>query len=282
MSVHLTWKESHGQQETTVECLVIGPVNRAEIIAELAAELPATYGTFVLKSLGKAELIPGHLDHWICEVTYGAYGEKRRLQAGESEFKFSSVRRSYTRTTSISSRVFGPSGEIAYANLPVDANIIGWKESEKRATGVSLTEYVNAFSWRVAVPFGTATESWRREIGRLRGSVCDTGFFGYEAESVKFEDITGGVKGTHSDGASSGPLYIFELSFEQIDNIDELTIGGITVTDLKGWEVLDINDQKFTIDTDRWFLVPEVQEVKVHQVLPKKNWSAIFSLLSLV
>lgn len=282
MSVHVGWKESHGETETTIDCLVVGPETRADVYVDLGANLPATYGPFVLRKVTKCDLIPGYTDRWQVEVEYGAFREKKPLQAGESEFKFSSVRRSYTRTFSIASRVFDESGELTGANLPDDAQVIGYKELENKATGVSLTEYVNAFSWRVAVPFTTATESWRRDIGKLRGSVCSSSFFGYDAQSVKFEDITGGVRGEHSDGSSTGPLYILELSFEQIDNIDEINIGGITVTNLKGWEILDIDDQKLDVDATRHRIIPVVREVKVHQVLPIKNWSAIFSLLSIV
>lgn len=279
MPVSIGWKETHGEQEVTIDCVVTGVETRADLLAELAAELPATYGTYILQKLGRAELVPGTTDVWQTEVVYGAYRERQQLQEGESEFKFSSVRRTYTRTIAIESRVFvrnseGATEELTGDDLPIDAEVIGFKEAEQTATGVELTEYINAFSWRVAVPFSTASENWRRSIGRLRGSITDQSFFGYDARSVVFEDITGGVRG---EG-----LYIFELSFEQLDNIDSLTIGGMEITNIKGWDVIDIDDQEWVYDTVRQRLIPKVREVKLHRVHEIKDWTSIYSLLSLV
>lgn len=279
MPVEIGWRETHGEQDVTIECLVTEVETRAELFAEIAANLPATYGTYVLQKLGRAELIPGTTDVWQTEVVYGAYRERQQLQEGESEFKFSSVRRTYTRTIALESRVFirnssNATEELTGNDLPIDAEVIGAKEAEKAATGVEMTEYINAFSWRVAVPFSTATENWRRTIGRLRGSLTDQSFFGYDAREVKFVDITGGVRG-------SG-LYIFELSFEQLDNIPSLNIGGLTITDIKGWDVIDIDDQDWTYDTVRKRLVPRVRQVKLHRVDDLADWSPIFALLSLV
>ncbi|CAK9099169.1 Tape measure protein (TMP), partial [Durusdinium trenchii] len=255
-------------QETRVGTIVSGPTDRAGVFAELAANLPLTYGPFVLKSVARATLVEGQVDVWNCEIVYGAFREKKPLQEGESEFRFASARRTIRRTVSINSRAFDASGLVSPP--PEDVRIIGWKELDKRAEGIEETEYLNAFSWRVAVPFSTASEIWRRNVGNLRGSLNQSPFFGYEAGEVLFDDITGSVRGAE--------MYIFELSFQQSENIASLDVGGINVTDVGGWDVIDVDDQEIVEDTDRQMLIPKVRQVKVHEVKQKKDWTLLSQL----
>lgn len=267
MSVSLRWLEDHAEDSLTVEALVEGPENRTDLFLEILFNVPATYGSLVFNRLESATLLEGRVDMWKCRIKYAAFREKRELQAGESEFVFSSAQRSITRTWSIDSRVYDESGNVT-SSTP-DARIIGYNEQERRADGTEVTEYLNAFSWRVAVPFSVATESWRRAAGDLRGSVNQSSFFGYNAGEVMFTDITGSVRGDQ--------LYRFELSFLQGLNPGTITIGGISVPSVKFWEHLDIDDQQLV--ESNGIIVPKVRRVKVHQMKPIASWAILSSLL---
>ncbi len=277
MTVLLKYDESHGMQETTIGAVVDGPTDRAGLYVELLANLPATYGTLVLKSIESADLVEGHLDIWNCRVRYGAYQEKQDLQEGENEFRFSSMKRSIKRTISIASRCYqlNAEGTSTVETTPPDLQIIRWNPETKSADGVDETEYLNAFSWRVIVPFSTATEEWRRQVGNLRGSVCNDTFFGYDAESVLFDDITGTVTG-------SG-LYQFELSFIQSPNIADVEVGDIEVGEVKGWEVIDVSGQQLIEGTvaGREQVFPKVSRVKIHQTKPIQSFAPLAALLGM-
>lgn len=295
MSVEFRWLENHGEQETQVGVVVVGPTTRTALFVALLAELPATYGTFVFKSVDSCRLVEGTLDVWDCQISYGAFRDKRELQAGESEFRFGSSRRNVVRTVSIASRVYmlaknSISQTTAADNLvdnppPPDARIVKYTGKSSggpgdAAEGAEVTEYLNQFSWRVAVPFSTATESWRRDVGNLRGHVNSGSFFGYSAGEVLFEDITGGVKG---DG-----IYMFELAFAQTPNVTDLNVGGILV-DKKGWEYVDASKMDFQSfgplpHQDGWIprqLLPVVDAVKVHQMYPESSFAPMATLLGL-
>lgn len=267
MGVALRWTEDHAEDSLTIEALVDGPENRTDLFVEILGNVPATYGSLVFNRLESATLLEGRTDVWLCRIKYAAYREKRELQEGESEFRFASAQRSITRTYSRSSRVYDSTGEVT-SSTP-DAMIIGYNEQERRADGTEVTEYMNSFSWRVAVPFSTASESWRRAAGDLRGSTNQGSFFGYNAGEVMFADITGSVRGDQ--------LYVFQLDFLQGLNPGTITIGGISVPDVTFWEHLDIDDQQLV--ESNGLIVPKVRRVKVHQLKLISDWSILSSLL---
>lgn len=277
MAVQLTYELSHGQQETRIGAIVTGVESRADIFAALLGAIPLSYDGLIFSRLESAEQVEGQTDVWKCRLLYGSREEKKELQEGDSEFRFSSATRQITRTLSIASRCYELDEEGATVqSSPDDIQIIGFNRADgpPRAEGVQVTEYLNAFSWRVAVPFSTASESWRRSVGRLRGSVCNGRFFGYDAKTVKFEDISGAVKGAE--------LYEFDLSFQQIDNPGTINIGGITVPNVLAWELLDVDQvswKTYTAPGGRKRLVPAVARVKIHQMFPYKSWALLSDLL---
>lgn len=270
MGFALQWPESHSENSTTVEAIVDGVSTRADVLAEIVANAPWSYGGLLFNRVESADNFDGHTDVWKARIRYAAFREKKELQEGENEFNFGSGNRTITRTFSISSKVYDSSGDVT-GSTP-DAQIIGYRQDTNSAEGVQVTEYINSFSWRVAVPFSTASESWRRDAGALKGSVCDSGFFGYSAGEVLFKDITGSVKG---DG-----LYVFRLDFMQGKNPGEITIGGITVPDVEFWDHLDIDDQD--LELANGIYVPKVRRVKVHQVKYKKSWALLSAVLGFV
>lgn len=271
MSVQLTFEESHGLQESRFGILVEGPTDRAGLRAEILAELPATIsdgtGVFVLKSFDGVQLIPGHDDLWQGSVTYGAMAGKEELKTGESEFRFSSAKEQIRQTFSPSSRAYGSAGSIS----PADLHLIGYKPGENRSEGVTVTEYYNAFSWRVAVPFSVATESWRRAAGALRGTVCLGSFFGYSAETCLMDDITGSVTGAE--------IYTFDLNFLQKDHPGTISVAGISVPNVKAWETIDTVSTEKIDTTDKKRLSGAVDYVKVHYLPRVTSWSLLSDLL---
>lgn len=279
MSVDFDWTESHGMQDARFGAVVYGPTDRTGVLAELLAELPATYGPLTFQRLESADLVKGTTDVWNCRLLYGPYRDKEELQAGDSEFKFSSVKRTITRTISLASRCYeldDSDPPETVETFPADLQIIGYNPNEHTADGVSDTDYLDAFSWRVAVPFSTATESWRRQVGGLRGSVCNHSFFGYDAGEVKFDDITGGVK--------ADELYLFDLTFLRSPNIASATIGGITVPNILGWDHIDATELGIHPEVGGSGpprLVPVVSRVKVHRNYILADWSILAALLGL-
>jgi len=265
----LGWEETHSTQDTKINALVYGPATRTELFNYLLSELPLLYGTLVFKGLDSASVLANQPYLWNVRVAYGAYQDKRELQAGECEFKFTPVKRQIKRTISISSRCYDSSGAIT----PPDLQIIGWKPKDERADGTTVTEYLVGFSWRVAVPASTASESWRRAVGDLQGTTNTATFFGYDAGEVLFDEIDGGVRGAG--------MYVFTLSFVRGKNVASVNVGGITVPNVKAWEIIDADDQKIVLDTSgsKPRLVPQVERVKVHKVAEEGDWTALSALL---
>ena len=191
------------------------------------------------------------------------------MQSGDMEFEFTDSLRTVRRTISRSSRVFNAAGLMDPA--PPDAHIIGWKPESRQAMGTEDTEKVHSFGWTVIIPFSLATESWIRSLGALVGSCNNATFFGYAAGEVKFEGRRGNVR---ADGE-----YRLQMQFSQMPNIASLNVGGITVTDIKGWETIDTPEVKF-VEVDG-YLVPSVNRVKVHAGPEEKDWSQLATLLGM-
>ena len=269
MSVDLKWPENHAEDSTTLEAIVVGPTNRTDLFVEIVANIPAYYGTLIFSRLESADLVAGHLDVWKCRLKYAAFREKQELQVGDNEFRFGSANRTITRTFSLSSTVFDADGEVDPA--PADARVIGYNEQDRKATGTKVTEYINSFSWRVAIDAETVSESWRRDAGNLKGSLCTDTFFGYPSGEVLFKDMTGNLKG---DG-----VYVFNLDFLQGENPGDITIGGINVTGVEFWDEIDGDDQKLI--EENGIIIPEVRRVKVHRMKRKSSWSLLTSLLGM-
>lgn len=269
MSVVQDYTEKHGDDYAEIGVIVSGPTNRASLLIDLLANLPTSYDTFSLQKIESAELIEGRFDTWRARIRYGAFREKSEMQSGDMEFEFTDSLRTVRRTVSRSSRVFNADGVMDPA--PPDANIIGWKPESRQAMGTEDTERIHSFGWTVIIPFTLATETWIRSLGALVGSTNDDTFFGYAAGEVKFESRRGNVR---ADGE-----YRLQMSFSQLPNLASLDVGGITVTDIKGWDVIDTPETKFV--EENGVILPRVDRVKVHAGPEEKNWSQLATLLGM-
>lgn len=275
MSVLIKWPERIAPGQAEVEAIVTGADDFEDALSQLASDLPAAWGDMGLSTIGTLETVPGVDGMWIAKPVYKIVPDKPnggQLKSGEFEFAFSSSRQSIKRTISIESVCYDADGLMS--TPPQDAQLINCDPKTGAPRGVDVVEYLNAFRWRVAVPFSTAAESWRRSVGRLRGSLNQEAFFGYDAQSVVFEDITGSVKGNE--------LYVFDLSFTQKDHQEDVDIGGIEIAEIDAWSVIDVETepQVQTIGgTDQ--LLPKVTRVKIHRVNPVASWSSIISLLGM-
>ena len=89
------------------------------------------------------------------------------------------------------------------------------------------------------------------------------------------EDITGTVTGAET--------YTFELAFVQKEHPGTLSIGGISVPNVKAWEVIDVSDMTFKVATigGKKRLIPVVSRVKVHYPEIATSWSILSSLLGM-
>src|SRR5690606_1985363 len=138
-----------------------------------------------------------------------------------SEFYFANGSRTFTRTYSRSSVAYDSGGQMSPA--PSDVQVIGWNPSSRTADGVEDDETLNSFGWNIIVPFTTATASWRRQLGELRGSVNGSAFFEYPAGEVLMQDARSVVR---ADGE-----FRIEMNFLQYPNETNLNVGGITVAE---------------------------------------------------
>lgn len=267
MSVVQDFTESNSQDSATLGFLVAGPTDRNGVFAELLAELPTTYGALSINRFESVDLIEGHVDLWRARIRYGLFREKSEMESGDMEFRFTGATRQVTRTISRASRSYDSGGE--ESPPPPDLRIIGWKPESRSAQGASVGEPVHSFGWTVIVPFTLATASWRRSVGQLIGSVNSGTFFSYAAGEVLFERINDTVR---ADGE-----YRIEMSFSQSPNLTGVSIGGITVPLIRGWELLDVPETKF--DEYKGHLVPVITRVKVHEVYPSASFSPLSSLL---
>ena len=214
MSVNQDWVERHDEQSTLVGFIVTGPTTPNGVAAELMAEIPTTYDWRVLNRIQSIELVPGTSDTWMCTVKYAAYQEKRELQSGDMEFRYQTGGEQTRRTISITSRVFDADGLISPA--PSDAHVIGWNPASNSAEGVTVDERAYQFGWTVIVPFATATETWRRQVGELVKTVCSGTFFGYAAGEVRLDQVSGTVRGAAD--------YRMELQFSRRPNFGLLLL----------------------------------------------------------
>ena len=272
MGVLINWPERIQPGQTEIEVIITGQETAAEALDELAAELPASWGDMGLSTIGSLDRVPGQIDVWKAKPVYKLVPDKPnkgQLQPGEFEFAFSSSRQTIKRTVSLESVCFPEPDE-----PPHDLQLIGCDTKTGAPRGVDVVEYLNAFRWRVAVPFSTAVESWRRTVGGLRGTLNNATFFGYDARSVKFEDITGSVK--------ANGLYVFDLSFTQKDHQTGVTIGGISVGTVDAWSVIDTETEpeEQTVN-GKTELLPKVKRVKVHRVDRVADWSLITAILGM-
>lgn len=276
MSVAIRWPERVSPGQTEIEVIVTGAETYSDAITELSEELPAAWGDMSLSTIGSLDIVPAVSGMWIAKPIYKLVPVSQRernggqLQSGEFEFAFSSSRQTIKRTVSLESKCFDSGGEIS----PHDKTLINCDPKTGSPRGVDVSEYLNAFRWRVAVPFSTAAESWRRSAGELRGSLNQSAFFGYDARSVMFEDITGSVK--------AGDLYNFDLSFVQKKHQTSVTIGSISVGTVDAWSVIDVETEpeEQTISSKKQ-LLPNPTRVKIHRVDPISSWSLITSILGM-
>jgi len=265
----LRYPETQQESGCIIEALVGGVTTRADLVAEVVANTPASYGNLVFNKIDSAELIEGTLDQWKCKLRYAQFRDRQPLAPGETYFQFGSAQRTIRRTISRSSRVFDDASGTEQTYF--DNQIIGFNEQTLRAEGVDDTEYINSFSWRVAVPFSTATESYRRSLGALRGSVNNAPFFGYPAGEVQFKDITGNTQGAE--------VYVWRLDFLQGVNPGNVTVGGILCSNVTFWEIFDIDDQQWYLDESKWLWYPRVRRVKVHKIKRDADWTLLSTLL---
>ncbi len=273
MAVTVRWPQTVTEGRFDTEVFVDDAETFEDALAQLTSDLDASMGGFSLSTLGSVDAVPGVPGLWIAKPIYKLVADKPNkgvLQSGEFEFSFSSVKQSIKRTVSIESKCFEASGE----TNPHDKQLINCDPKTGVPRGADVTEYLNAFRWRVAVPFSTAAESWRRSVGELRGTLNQSSFFGYEARSVMFDDITGGVK--------AKDLYNFDLSFTQKTHQTGVSIGGITVGNVDAWSVIDVETEpeEATISSKKQ-LLPKVKRVKIHRVDRIADWSLIASVLGM-
>ncbi|WP_437224658.1 hypothetical protein SH661x_003726 [Planctomicrobium sp. SH661] len=278
-TTYLTWSESVSPNRLEVEAIVEGAESYQDAVNAIVEGLPATIGSMQLSNISKMDRIPGNPNSWRVMTVYAINKAKENngeLASGEFEFAFSSSRQTIKRTVAYETRhIFvDPEEGVVETNIS-SSNLIGYNKKTGQINGVDEPEYLNAFRWKVAVPFSTASESWRRSTGKLRGSLNQNPFFGYEARTVLFEDITGNVK---ADG-----LYVLDLSFSQKDHEEDVVIGGIEVGTVEAWDHIDVPKPDLQVETvaGKSRLLPFLNEVKIHRVKVAKDWSLIAGILAM-
>lgn len=205
-------------------------------------------GLLLVRKDAQVQLQGDAIDVWQGLVTYG---ERDRPETNESEFHFDTGGGTHHVTHSISHRSYAPPGKVA----PDCKAAIGWDGNKVEGVDISVPAY--NFTETHYLPVGMVTEAYKAQVKALTATVNQAVFRGHAAGEVLFWGAAGSQRGEED--------WSITFKWATSDNVENLTIGTITVAQKKGWEYLDIR-HRANDDQAAQAMIPEPIAAYVHQV----------------
>lgn len=204
---------------TTRQYVIEGTADETVAKAALILQSPATYGALVRKSYS-VEL--QGVDWWHGSVEYG---ERDRLDTGESEYQFDTGGGTQHIMTDLARTRYGPNG---VNDAPDSHGLIGG--SKDGPEGVDIAMPVYKWTETHMLPIAVVTTAYRLVLAGLTGRINDAVFRDMAVGTVLFEGASGSQRGEED--------WQIQYRFAFSPDVTDLAIDDITVATKPGWSYL--------------------------------------------
>jgi len=230
-----------------VETLV-GDVEESLILLQAAATLPAEYDGLLRTSIDIDERI--NEKHWRIVAAYDEYESTYRFDTGGGTQHITNSITTRNRYAEIGVTPPDFKGAIAYDGQNVN--------------GVDIIVPVYNFSETHYFNDAQVTPAYKATLFRITGTVNNDPFRGFSPGEVLFLGASGSKRGSD--------LWELQFRFASLPNLENFTVGDITVSEKKGWDylwVLYADDE----DTAAKKLIKKPLAVYIEQVYPEKSFA---------
>ena len=227
--------EGNGKQSTVVRTYrVYGTMNATEASSLALIETPGAQMVdgFLLTKITYATRLADY-GVWEVEIKYEAPDKDQEkeppLQEGDSTYEFDTTGGTTHITQSLET-VDSKFYSNAY-NKEIFHGAIGVNQDRTEVAGCDIVIPVYAFGETHALPDNMVTGAYKAKLFFLTGKTNNATFRDFEPSEVLFL----GARGTKRRSDNTWEVH---FGFAASENIEDVTIGGITGINKKGWEYL--------------------------------------------
>ena len=250
------------EESREIGYIVRGATGDQDAIDTVKATTPLTHEGLSLQKVRLDTELKRRSDtdgDWECTAIYS----RRQLQ------QYPTGTLSYEFDFGLSSQQIYRSISTADSQVPSGKDVIEFNgsigvDSDNAVSGVSKRVPTSSFAYTWTAPTGTITDSYQRGVQQIVGHVNSLTFKGYAAGSVLFT----GASGSARSEADWSITYRFEYS----PNTTNITIGGITVPSVLGWQALWVYYERGKIAGK---FVPVPRQAQVENIYETSDFSVL-------